>query len=117
MGGYRVRGAAFTADAETGFRSVKVQVTGEFDMECELATAAMVSEVLDDRPNATRLTLDLSACSFFSSSGIRFLAGVYARCALGDVAVELRPSPCVERVLALTDADSMLAALEPFALV
>jgi len=35
---------------------------------------------------------------------------------LGGIAVDLRSSPCVERVLALTDTDTMLSAFEPVTL-
>jgi anti-anti-sigma factor len=114
VGNYTVRGAAFTADARVGLRSVTVVITGEFDIECELAAAAMVGEVLDDRPGAEQLTVDLSGCSFFSSSGLRFLTGIWARCLLEGIEVDVRSSPCVQRVLALSDADMLLQALEPF---
>jgi anti-anti-sigma factor len=117
VGNYTVRGAQFTADARVGLRSVTVVVTGEFDIECEIAASAMVGEVLDDRPGVGRLMVDLSGCTFFSSSGLRFLTGIWARCLLSGVEVEVRSSPCVQRVLALSDADMLMQALEPFAVV
>lgn len=115
MAEYGVLGT-FSADAAIGHNWVAVRIAGEFDVACEAAAASIVTRLLDEHPDVRTLTLDMSGITLFTSSGVRFLAGVYARCFLGDVAVELRTSPCVERVLALTDTDTMLAALEPLAL-
>jgi anti-anti-sigma factor len=99
--GYSFRGAAVTADAAIGAGRAAVRITGEFDLCAEARATAMVTRVLDDHPDVRALTLDLSDVTFFDSSGVRFLTGIYACCELADIAVELRPSPAVEQVLAL----------------
>jgi len=66
-----------------GTRWIGVRVSGEFDLDCEIAAGELVAEALDENPLAGALTLDLSECTFFNSSGVRFIAGIYARCLLG----------------------------------
>jgi anti-anti-sigma factor len=99
-----------------GTRWIGVRISGEFDIDCETAAAELVAGALEENPLVGAMMLDLSGCTFFSSSGIRFLAGVYAQCLLGSIALELRSSPSVDRVLALTDTDTMLSAFPPVAL-
>ena len=114
--GQHVQGSAYRVETRMGTRWIGVRVSGEFDLDCEIAAGELVAEALDENPLAGALTLDLSECTFFNSSGMRFIAGIYARCLLGDIAVDLRSSPCVERVLALTDTDTMLSAFKPVTL-
>ena len=104
--------SAFSARSAAGHNWITARFTGEFDATTEPAASALVARLMDENPAARTLTLDLSQVRFVDSAGLRLITGVYARCLLGDVAVELRPSGCVQRLLAFADADTMLGMLD-----
>jgi anti-anti-sigma factor len=82
--------------------AVIVTMAGEFDLSVEKMFAQAVTDGVV-RDGHTTVVLDLAAVTFLDSSGIRALLVARQRAlACGTQLVLRRPSPPVQRVLALT---------------
>lgn len=85
---------------------VKLTVTGEVD----IVTGPLFEEGMKQslRQHPTRVILDLSGVTFFSSHGVDLLDSAAASAAELGIEVELRASNCVERVVVLVGPESLL---------
>lgn len=85
---------------------VVVHVAGELD----LATASVLEEALSSRPESQRVVIDLGACSFLDSSGVRVL--VTATRSLeesgGRLDLVVTEDSGVARVLEITRIDTLV---------
>lgn len=92
----------FTVAVESLDGRVVVRVEGDLD----LASAAEFEDALADSPDGLKLILDLGACTFLDSAGIRAIAAAVRRPA--GVAI-VASSPAVLRALELTTLDTMVS--------
>jgi anti-sigma B factor antagonist len=88
-------------------------VTGELD----LATTPRLEDALLERPPGERLVIDLSACTFLDSSGVRVLATSANGIAAEGSRLELVVTDSgIARVLEITGIDTLIdvhSSLEP----
>lgn len=92
----------FTVAVESLDGRVVVRVEGDLD----LASAAEFENALAAVPDGLKLVLDLSACTFLDSAGIRAIAAAVGRSA--RVAI-VASNPAVLRALELTTLDTMVS--------
>jgi stage II sporulation protein AA (anti-sigma F factor antagonist) len=86
-----------------------VQVTGELD----LATCGELEAALQAADLGTRVVIDLTACDFLDSSGLRVLmAGAGRSESAGGRVVLVAPDPRIRRVLELTGIDAKVSVHE-----
>jgi anti-sigma B factor antagonist len=92
---------------------VVLAVTGELD----LATAPRLEEALLERTPGRRLVIDLSACTFLDSSGVRVIATTANGMASEGGRLELVVVDSgIARVLEITGIDTLIdvhSSLEP----
>jgi anti-anti-sigma factor len=81
---------------------VVVRVEGDLDM----ATAASFDETVDSTASDSHLAIDLSACTFLDSSGMRAIAAAAKRHPRVSI---VATDPGILRVLEITALDTMLA--------
>ena len=91
----------FAVEVETLHECVIVHVAGELD----LATAASFDETLAAAMNECDLIIDLSACTFLDSSGLRAIAAAARRHPRVSV---VATEPGILRVLEITALDTMV---------
>ena len=82
-----------------------VSVFGELDM----ASCAQVEEAIASTPSASRVLVDLTACSFLDSSGIRILVGAQRDVTADGGELELvAADPNILRVLEITNVNTVV---------
>jgi anti-sigma B factor antagonist len=87
-----------------------VAVTGELDVATAPELIAAISAL---EPGYEELVVDLSACSFFASSGISILLDENARSAgAGFRLVVVKAPPDVQRIFDLTSLDGLITFRE-----
>jgi anti-sigma B factor antagonist len=97
--------ADFAVHAETTPAGVVVvRVSGDLD----LATAPQLEEVLATLPPGSRVVIDLGACTFLDSTGVRVLAAAAGSDATDDGRLDLVVvDQGVARVLEITSVETL----------
>lgn len=91
---------------ETSGGSVVVHVSGELD----LATTSTLEEALTRVPDGGHVVIDLAACSFLDSSGVRVLATTARRiqASSGRLDLVVADESGIARVLEITGIDTLV---------
>lgn len=79
-----------------------VRIGGELDM----AGAASLEEVLTAAAEQSYVVLDLSACTFLDSAGVRAIAGAVRQ---AERVAVVAANPAIVRVLEITALDTMVS--------
>ena len=102
---------SFRLDRSPGI--VRIRVQDDFDVRCVRRIAAALSSTLQGGEIVDEVVLDLSACSFIDSSGLRLILELESQSRRRGHSFAVMPSPGqVERVLGLSGVDGAVTVLD-----
>jgi anti-anti-sigma factor len=102
---------SFNLDRSPGI--VRIRVQDDFDVRCVRRIASALSSTLHGGEIVDEVVLDLTACHFIDSSGLRMILELESQSRRLGHSFAVQPSPGqVERVLELSGVDGAVTLLD-----